>query len=322
MMYLFYSSIVIGLLLFFSDELIKLWRHLRSHYKSYLQQTVQFLLKKLSRKPSLKTRVNILNNGKKENFIVQSYSTMTNILNATGEKNKVKNMRIISAVCAAFGMILSLYLRSYMLLPILTIGFGLLPMWLIKFKMFRYNLRMQNELSVILSMVTNSYIRTENIVESVNENLVYMNEPCKSIFQSFVYSSRNINPDPVKNLSALKAKIDNRIFYLWCDSLIMCQKDINQKHSLNAIVEQFATDKELYNMLSTEISKPMWTFVAIALLSSSCFPLTALMGHQFHMENLLQTLLTTLTGQALVVGYAINLLFGINKAINLSTSME
>ncbi|RPF47718.1 Flp pilus assembly protein TadB [Hydrogenoanaerobacterium saccharovorans] len=321
-MYLLCIPIGFGLLLYFWDSLQRICCMIRSHYKQYLQQAVHYILQKLSRKPSLKTRVKILNNGKKENFILRSYNTMTGILSATGEKEKIKNMRIISAVCSAFGMVLSFYLRSYMLIPILTVGFALLPMWLIKFKLFRYNLRMQNELSVVLSMVTNSYIRNENIVESIKENLVYMNEPCKSIFQSFVYASRSINPDPIKNLTSLKSKIDNHIFHLWCESLILCQNDINQKSALNAVVEQFATDKELYNMLSTEISKPMWTFIIVAILSSTCFPLIALMGHQLGMGDLLGIMFDTWLGQVLIVCYALNLLYGINKAIDLSTSME
>lgn len=322
MLFVFYLVIAVGVAVYFWDGILHLIYAMRRNYKTYFYSALHWCTKKLEKNQSLKTKVMHLNNGKKENLFSRSYNTMSEILATTGEKSKEKQMRIISLICAGVGAVIAVYLRSYMLLPILAGGLGLLPMWLIKFKLFRYRLRMQNELSVVLSMVTNSYIRNENIVEAVSENLTYMNEPCKSIFQSFVYASRQVNPNPQKNIDELKQKIDNDIFKLWCDSLRICQNDINQKASLNAIVEQFATEKELYNMLSTEISAPMRTFITIALISGVSFPLTAMIGHQLQIGKLLDILFTTFIGQSIVVGYVITLLVGFNKAITLSTSME
>lgn len=311
-----------GLVFYLWDSLARLARLLRANYKSYFSGAVRGLSNRLAKRQSLKKKVGVLNNGKKDNFLLQSYHTMSEILAATGEKAKEKQMRGISLVCAGIGVLIALYLQSYMLLPILAVGLWLIPMWLIKFKLFRYQLKMQNELSVVLSMVTNSYIRNENLVESVAENLTYMNEPCKSIFQSFVYASRQVNPNAQKNITVLKHRIDNKIFHLWCDSMILCQSDINQKASLNAVVEQFATEKDLYNILSAEISNSLWVFLLIAGLSTLCFPLAALLGYQLEMQTSFSELFTTLSGQAIVVGYVISLLFGFNKAITLSTSME
>lgn len=315
-MYILYIITALGFILYFYDDLKHGFMQIKSiRLSGLLDKAIP------KRKQSLKEKVAHLSSKKKVNFIASAYQDMAGILALTGEKDKLKSMRILSALCGAFGVILSFYLKSYMLVPILGIGLALLPMWLIKFKAYKYNLRMQNELSVVLSMVTNSYVRTENLIKSVSENLSYMNEPVRSVFEHFVFSCNLVNSNTISNISALKNKMDNHIFRLWCDNLIMCQNDINQKYSLNAVVEQFSADKELYNMLSAEIAKPMQVFVAIVLLTSCAFPVAFLFGRQLGI-NAFDLLFDTLTGQFIVIGYVVCIFYGINMAINLSTSIE
>jgi len=270
---------------------------------------------------NLKGKVKNLDKESRTNIISQSYKTMSSILDRTGEGSKIKQMNIISAVCGGFGVLIALRLQSFLLLPILGVGLALLPMWLMKFKAFRFHITVVNELSVVLSVVTNSYMRSEKIIQSIEENLVYMNAPIKQHFEWFIHQYKNVNPNIVYNLEGLKKRIDDKIFCLWVDTLIMCQKDIKQKYSLNAIVEQYTNDKELLNLLSAEISAPIRTFVIVCLLSTLAFPLTILVGQQFQIGNLLDILFKSLTGQCIIVGYVLSLLYGLNISIDLSTKM-
>lgn len=312
----------IGFILFFWSEITAAATRLKTTSGKILNQGFLQKLKIPKRKARLKRLVKYLEYGKQVNFIQQSYITMSSILVQTGEKGKLGRMRAVSAISGGVGVAIALYLKSFLLLPILGVGLALIPMWMIKFKAYRYNLRMLNELSVVLSMVTNSYVRNENIVKSVNENLRFMQEPVKSIFSSFVHTATLVNPDIVFNIRQLKSKIDNKVFHLWCDNLIMCQSDINQKYSLNAVVEQFTSDKELYNLLSAETSKPMLGLFIIVAGTATAFPLTALIGRQFQVNNIFEILFSTFMGQAIIVGYVFSVLYAINVAIDLSTQIE
>lgn len=292
----------------------------QGYVKVMLLTYLPLLMKKAQRK-TLKSRVQLLDTGARDNFIAKSYKTMSAILSRTGEGSRIRQMKIVSAVCGAVGVTISLYLKSFMLVPILGVGFALLPMWLVKFKAYRYNIAIMTELSVVLSMITNSYIRSENIVKAIEENLGYMNEPVRSNFEWFVNTCKRVSADISGNLAELKSRMDNRIFHLWCDSLVMCQRDINQKVSLNAIVEQFTTDRELINLLSTEVSAPIRVFVMVTIGTMLAFPLTALIGPQLQAGDMLALLFTSMTGQCIVIGYAVTILFGINRAIDLSTEI-
>lgn len=309
--------ILMGAVLIFSDELARFFR--LEFLKALLQKWLS-KAKKMEQK-TLRQKLRQMESGHQDNFILQSYRNMSAILNATGEESKLKTMRVVSLTCGAAGVFVSVYVGSWALAPILGVGFALLPMWLLKFKAYRYNVSVMNELSVVLSMVTNSYVRCENMVKAVEENIVYMNHPVKAHFESFVYQCTYVNSNVSANIQALRQEMDNAVFRLWCDCLVICQSDINQKSSLNAVVEQFTTDRELLNLLSAEITKPVQIFAIVAAITFTAFPLTSLMGTQFGIGNALDILFGTLVGQCVVVGYAIVLFFGINRAIDLSTKL-
>lgn len=313
--------IMIGATFIFSDDLGKLTSLLHSStWVGIVRKSLSRL--QFKRKLSLKQKLHQMRSGNHRNFIIKAYLTMTHIMADTGSGDKIRLMNTIAFISGVAGVFVAIYAGSVMLIPILGIGCALLPMWLIKFKAYRHNVLIMNELSVVLSMVSNSYMRCENVVRAVEENLEYINDPVKAHFQWFITVSKQVSADISGNLEGLKQRLDNPVFRLWCDNLIMCQQDINQKHSLNAVVEQFAVERELINMLSTEISKPVKIYSMVAGLTMLALPMGSLIAREFSPDGAaVNVLLTTLPGQCIVVGYAVTLLFGINRAIELSTKM-
>ena len=51
-----------------------------------------------------------------------------------------------------------------------------------------------------------SYLRTEDLLRSVRENLPYINEPIKANFEAFVYESELINANMTSAINSLKMK--------------------------------------------------------------------------------------------------------------------
>jgi RNAse (barnase) inhibitor barstar len=180
---------------------------------------------------------------------------------------------------------------------------------------------MNSELSVTLSAISSSYIRSENILEAVRENVVYMNEPVKTVFVKFLRSN-DLNANIAENIKNLKGKVDNKIFGLWCDNLIICRENINQKYALSSIVEQFSSDKALWDELTTELQKPIYTLLVVILMCFSCFPIIYQLGYSMDIYNMTDIIFGSFTGQIIIVAFAVILFNGINKAINLSTSID
>jgi hypothetical protein len=51
-------------------------------------------------------------------------------------------------------------------------------MWYIRYSEVRYKRQLCDELEVALSVITSSYLRTDNLPQSVEENLSYLEDRC------------------------------------------------------------------------------------------------------------------------------------------------
>ena len=74
---------------------------------------------------------------------------------------------------------------------------------------------MSAELETALSIITTAYLRSEDILTSVEENLEYLNPPVKNIFQDFVSRIRLIDPDLEAALDELRTRIADDVFKEW-----------------------------------------------------------------------------------------------------------
>ena len=91
---------------------------------------------------------------------------------------------------------------------------------------------MNEELETAISIITTSYLRTEDLIRSVRENLPYINEPVRANFEAFVYEAELINANTTSAINSLKMKIPNRVFHEWANILIQCQSDRSMKNTL------------------------------------------------------------------------------------------
>ena len=94
-----------------------------------------------------------------------------------------------------------------------------------------YKKHLNEELETAISIITTSYLRTEDLIRSVKETLPSINEPVKANFEAFVYAAALINANITSAINSLKMKIPNRIFHEWCGPLIQCQSDRSMKNT-------------------------------------------------------------------------------------------
>lgn len=83
-----------------------------------------------------------------------------------------------------------------------------LPFWYIRLTASHFKKDVSSELETALSIITTAYLRSEDILTSVEENLEYLNPPVKTVFADFVSRIRLIDPDLEAALEELKGKIE------------------------------------------------------------------------------------------------------------------
>ena len=115
-------------------------------------------------------------------------------------------------------------------------------------------------------MITNTYLRTLNIEESVSENIKYINYPVQKMFKNFLYETKYVNTNIEKALKRLKEVCQNDVFYEWIDIVILCQEDKTNKILLQPIINKLSDIKSLNFDLDLKMYEPLKDFITMAFL--------------------------------------------------------
>ena len=99
------------------------------------------------------------------------------VLKMTGRGNRFSVICAISLALFCAGGSIAILLGNFFLAPVMAVGFLFLPFWYVKLTASHYKRDVSAELETALSVITTAYLRTEDIVTAVEENIVYLNPP-------------------------------------------------------------------------------------------------------------------------------------------------
>lgn len=222
---------------------------------------------------SISIQVKEIESKKKDNFFSKLIKESKDILEITNKKDKFSNICILSVVFMVIGIYISVYMSNYYLIPILAIGFATLPFQYIKLTSIEYKKAITEELETSLSAITSSYIRSNDIVQSIKENLPLIKPPIKNIFESFVIQSEFINSDTISLLEDMRNKINDDIFKEWVDAVISCQSNRELRVILSPIVSKLSDLRTLSAEINNELYRPLKEFFGMLIIVYINFPI-------------------------------------------------
>ncbi len=222
---------------------------------------------------SIAIQVKEMESKKKDNFFSKLIKESKDILEITNKKDKFSNICILSVVFMVIGIYISVYMSNYYLIPILAVGFATLPFQYIKLTSIEYKKAITEELETSLSAITSSYIRSNDIVQSIKENLPLIKPPIKNIFESFVIQSEFINSDTISLLEDMRNKINDDIFKEWVDAVISCQSNRELRVILSPIVSKLSDLRTLSAEINNELYRPLKEFFGMLIIVYINFPI-------------------------------------------------
>ena len=226
------------------------------------------MMKLISPKQTLRDKVLIAQGRKKSRRITKEIMHIKDALDATDNSKQFTIACVASIVMLVVGCILAVVIDNYFLIPVFAVAFACLPFFYVKSTLSAYDKHVKEDMETALSIITTSYIRSDDIVGAVNENITYLKPPIKEIFQSFIGDTTMISSDIKDALRNLKSKIDNAIYEEWCDTLIACQDDRTLKDTLLPIVAKLTDVRIVNNELKTvlgEVRKEYWMMVYLVI---------------------------------------------------------
>lgn len=226
-------------------------------------------------------------------------------------------LKRLSLILFALGAVLALLLDNPFLLPVLGAGFAFLPVWYLRSTAAIYRRHLNEELETAISVITTSYLRSEDLLKAVRENIPYLNPPVKAHFEAFLLESEMLNANMTSTLNSLKMRLPNRIFHEWCNTLIQCQNDRSMKHTLIFTVQKFSDMRIVQSELEAIISEPRKEAVAMMFLVLGNIPLLYVLNRSWF-----ETLLFTVPGKLTLAVCAAVILFSFTRIMQLSRPVE
>lgn len=269
------------------------------------------------KKVSLRKRVDLILNGQKKNFIVRTFQETEVILSEMHQKHRLLGVYILSAVCCLFGIVVASIMHNVFVIPPLAIGAALVPTWVVKLNASRGKKKLVSELEVALSGITTSYLRSDNIISAVEENLIYLEKPIKTVFSKFVNENKLINSNVGLGIQKMRHSLNNEVFQEWCDALYQCQSDRTLKSTLFPVVNKFSETKSIQAELDTLMIAPFKDTISIVVIVLLSIPLMQMINGEWF-----NILVNTVPGQ-IILGITFSIIvFAINKSISLTTPIR
>ena len=222
---------------------------------------------------TLRDKVLIAQKKKKSRKITKALLHMREALTATGKSNQFTVTCAASLMLMIAGCIAAVMINNFFMIPVFAVAFASLPFLFARNTIAAYDKHIREEMETALSVVTTSYIRTDDIVTSVKENLTNLKPPIRDIFAGFVGDAMMVSSDTKAALRNLRERIDNDIFAEWCDTLIACQDDRTLNDTLLPIVSKLTDVRIVNNELKTMLDAVRNEYLTMVLLVVGNIPL-------------------------------------------------
>lgn len=213
------------------------------------------LMRFVSPKQTLRDKVLTRKGKKKSRKITVELRRIKDALEQTGKGNQFAVACAASLLLMIVGCVIAIMIDNPFLVPVFAIAFAMIPFIYAKRTVAYYDNHVKEELETALSIITTSYVRTDDIVSAVKENIQYLKPPVKDIFAGFVAENMMISSDVKQSIRHLKEKVNNSIFAEWCETLIACQDDRTLMDTLMPIVTKLTdvriVNNEIKGMLSS-----------------------------------------------------------------------
>ena len=236
----------------------------------------------LNPKRSIREDIRESSGRKKTGIFRRELLEAQSVLVMTGRGNRFSMVCAVALALFCLGGSLAILLGNYFLAPVMAVGFLFLPFWYVKLTASHYKRDVSAELETALSVITTAYLRTEDIVTAVEENIAYLNPPVSKVFREFLMQVRLVNPDIEAALRAMRVRIDNEVFREWCDALSDCQNDRSLKTTLTPIVAKLSDMRNVNAELEYLLTEPRKEFLIMVIFVIGNIPLMYLLNKDWY----------------------------------------
>ncbi len=227
-------------------------------------------------------RIELAKGKKKRKGFVQLIYDTKEILKLLDKQAEFPLVCFSSVVLGILSIFVCLITMNLFLVPPLFVIAIATPFVYIRNRGVKLKKMINEELETALSIITNSYIRNENIVIAVEENIAYIHPPIKRLFQNFIFNCDYVNSDIGQNIRILKNSLNNSVFEEWCNSLISCQVDSSLRVTLPTIVKKLSYIRIVGVRLDSVLYEPVREYVFMVIILFFNVPIFYVLNREWY----------------------------------------
>jgi tight adherence protein B len=271
----------------------------------------------LGRSKSLKDEIKESTKQKNPSYLRREIAEAQNVLALTGKSRKFPMVCAMSLLFFVGGGAVAIMLGNIFLVPVMAAGCMFLPFWYVKLMEHHYKKDVSAELETALSIITSAYLRSEDILTAVEENLEYLNPPVKTVFADFLTRVKLIDPDIEAALEIMAGKINNEVFREWCNAVTACLRDRSLKTTLTPIVGKLSDMRMVNAELDFLVFEPRKEFITMIILVAGNIPLMYLLNRSWY-----NALMHTVYGKAILAVTAAAVFISTARVLKLTKPIE
>ncbi len=147
-------------------------------------------------------------------------------------------MLLFTVVCVIAGFFAGQIIYSSMLVSVCVAAFGaFVPLLVLSLRQNKaINARLER-LASSMMIVSNSYLMTDDLITTVEQNLGLLDYP--EPFQDFLFYVTRMDSNIIAGLRRMEEQVNNPYFSQWIDALVLAQNDRSLKYVTVAVVDSF-----------------------------------------------------------------------------------
>jgi hypothetical protein len=216
----------------------------------------------------------------KKSFIRREADALRLLLAQSGMEGRFRSLMTRCFAFAILGSAAAFPLNNAAAAPLLSGLAFLIPIWRLKLYAIKYEKHISSGLESALSLVTASFIRSNNVEIAVSENLTYFDPLLRRVFEEFLCEYR-LNANLETCIMHMSMKIGHRVFSEWCTALIKAVRNSALREDLASIVSKLSSARIIQENLDTEKSRILFQYVIMLILLVMTIPLIGLVNRDW-----------------------------------------
>lgn len=238
------------------------------------------LIKKRPKTVSIK-RSEFVSVKKKQNLLTRKMEEMQDCLALLAKINfnlSIREVQIIGVILSAAGVLVGLLLHNVYVAVMLMITFPILGWEYLIIKKGSVENFIDSQVIKYAELIKNSYMTTNNIMDSIRNNMRRFDEPIKSVFSEFVDEVDIYNYSIKDAFNRMNQKLESTSLKEFTDQLVYCDNDRRFINSLEVTV-QHPNDKREFMQRWEFTKKDIMNKYTFMLLLVNGMTLFMLLGY-------------------------------------------